>query len=74
MPPATARWVGLEGRPPGNRATLLDQCAACLRPPPRRQALPGHNMLGLEIREPIIERANRWAEHLDLQRTVLFLR
>ncbi|PRW58022.1 tRNA (guanine-N(7)-)-methyltransferase isoform A [Chlorella sorokiniana] len=38
------------------------------------QAMPGHNMLGLEIREPIIERANRWAEHLQLQRSVLFLR
>lgn len=50
------------------------QRAACLCPPARRQAMPGHNMLGLEIREPIIERANRWAEHLDLQRTVLFLR
>ena len=36
--------------------------------------MPGHNMLGLEIREPIIERANRWAQHLGLQRSVLFLR
>lgn len=43
-------------------------CCAC------RQAMPGHNMLGLEIREPIIERANRWAQHLSLQRSVLFLR
>lgn len=42
--------------------------------PCRSQAMPGHNMLGLEIRDPIIERANRWAEHLALQRTVLFLR
>jgi hypothetical protein len=31
-------------------------------------------MLGLEIRGPIIERANRWAQELALERQVLFLR
>ena len=36
--------------------------------------MPGHNMLGLEIRAPIIERANKWAASLDLTGTVLFLR
>lgn len=36
--------------------------------------MPGHNMLGLEIRAPIIERATRWAQELGLERQVLFLR
>ncbi|PSC69143.1 tRNA (guanine-N(7)-)-methyltransferase [Micractinium conductrix] len=36
--------------------------------------MPGHNMLGLEIREPIIERANKWAASLGVTRSVLFLR
>ncbi|KAL4433842.1 hypothetical protein ABPG75_000283 [Micractinium tetrahymenae] len=36
--------------------------------------MPGHNMLGLEIRGPIIERANKWAASLDLEHSVLFLR
>ena len=31
-----------------------------------RQAMPQHNMLGLEIRGPIIERANRWVEAMGL--------
>lgn len=38
------------------------------------KSMPGHNMLGLEIRAPIIERANKWAASLDLTGTVLFLR
>lgn len=41
---------------------------------PRSKSMPGHNMLGLEIRAPIIERANKWAASLDLTGTVLFLR
>lgn len=35
--------------------------------------MPGHNMLGLEIRQPIIERANKWAASLGLHRAVVFL-
>ena len=42
--------------------------------PPRSKKMPGHNMLGLEIREPIIERANKWAASLGVTRSVLFLR
>ncbi|KAI3434614.1 hypothetical protein D9Q98_002682 [Chlorella vulgaris] len=38
------------------------------------KAMPGHNMLGLEIRAPIIDRANLWAASLELNRAVLFLR
>lgn len=44
------------------------------RPVWRSKAMPGHNMLGLEIRGPIIERANRWAQELALEQQVLFLR
>jgi hypothetical protein len=33
-----------------------------------------YNMLGLEIRGPIIERANKWAASLGLNSAVLFLR
>lgn len=43
-------------------------------PRPRSREMPGHNMLGLEIRAPIIERANKWAASLGLQSSVLFLR
>lgn len=32
------------------------------------------NGLGLEIRDPIIHRANEWAKHLDLDRRVYFVR
>jgi tRNA G46 methylase TrmB len=35
--------------------------------------MPTHNMLGLEIRDPVIERANAWAERLQLHKQVLFL-
>jgi tRNA (guanine-N7-)-methyltransferase len=38
-----------------------------------KQTLPGYNMLGLEIRGPVIERANKWAEGLDFHRSVLFV-
>lgn len=38
------------------------------------QAMPGSNMLGLEIRGPIIERANKWAHSLGLDRSILFLK
>jgi len=37
------------------------------------QRMPTHNMLGLEIRDPVIERANAWAERLQLHKQVLFL-
>lgn len=35
--------------------------------------MPGYNALGLEIREPVVDRANRWAENLELQRKVRFV-
>ena len=35
--------------------------------------VPGYNALGLEIREPVVDRANRWAETLELQRKVRFV-
>jgi tRNA (guanine-N7-)-methyltransferase len=35
--------------------------------------VPGYNALGLEIREPVVDRANRWAENLELQRKVRFV-
>lgn len=65
-------------------ASVIHAVRAGLIPPPaallqsrlhaRREAMPGHNMLGLEIRGPIIERANKWAASLGLDRAVLFLR
>ena len=36
--------------------------------------IPDANFLGLEIRTPAVERANKWAHHLDLQRRVRFAR
>lgn len=36
-------------------------------------AMPGYNGLGLEIREPVVDRANRWAEGLSLQSRVRFV-
>ena len=38
------------------------------------QKMGEYNMLGLEIRGPIIERANKWAASLGLNSAVLFLR
>jgi tRNA (guanine-N7-)-methyltransferase len=35
--------------------------------------VPNYNALGLEIREPVVDRANRWAETLELQRKVRFV-
>ena len=35
--------------------------------------MPGYNGLGLEIREPVVDRANRWAEGLSLQNRVRFV-
>lgn len=35
--------------------------------------MPGYNALGLEIREPVVDRANRWANTLELQRRVRFV-
>ena len=42
------------------------------RPP--RSVLPGHNLLGLEIRDACVERAGKWAEALGLARRVRFAR
>lgn len=38
------------------------------------ERFPSHNCLGLEIRGTVIERANRWAQHLDLHHRVHFLK
>lgn len=38
------------------------------------QVEPGRNALGLEIRDPIIKRANEWAKHLGLDSRVHFVR
>ena len=35
--------------------------------------MPGYNGMGLEIREPVVDRANRWADGLELQRRVRFV-
>jgi hypothetical protein len=48
--------------------SLLPAAADC------SQKMGEYNMLGLEIRGPIIERANKWAASLGLNSTVLFLR
>lgn len=37
-------------------------------------AMPTHNGLGIEIREPVIDRANRWAKDLTLDSRVHFVR
>ena len=77
-----SRFAPLSAAKPCLATTCLDWSAAsnpaCCIPlsspfPPRSQTMPGHNMLGLEIRQPIIERANKWAASLGLHRAVLFL-
>ena len=37
------------------------------------KSFPNANCLGLEIRKPAVDRANRWAKHLDLQGRTNFL-
>lgn len=37
------------------------------------KTMPGHNGIGLEIRDPVVERANRWAEGLGLRDRARFV-